>query len=120
MFDNPNDSVLDRIVGIVEKERDDYEEYWEKRRKYELLLAMEHCHEFARSVFAGRIPNAKKYGLNSQQFALSLAKWLFNAKSHQLPKPPLPGKEWEFPNTSYYRNHIDDICFDVQATTNYG
>ena len=39
MFDNPNDiSVLDRIVGIVEKERDDYEEYWEKRRKYELLM----------------------------------------------------------------------------------
>ena len=35
MFDHPNDiSVLDRIVGIVEKERDDYEEYWEKRRKY--------------------------------------------------------------------------------------
>ena len=39
MFDNPNDiSVLDRIVAIVEKERDDYEEYWEKRRKYELLM----------------------------------------------------------------------------------
>ena len=39
MFDNPNDiSVLERIVGIVEKERDDYEEYWEKRRKYELLM----------------------------------------------------------------------------------
>ena len=32
MFDNPNDiSVLDKIVAIVEKERDDYEEYWEKR-----------------------------------------------------------------------------------------
>ena len=30
MFDNPNDiSVLDKIVAIVEKERDDYEEYWE-------------------------------------------------------------------------------------------
>ena len=39
MFDNPNDiSVLDKIVAIVEKERDDYEEYWEKRRKYELLM----------------------------------------------------------------------------------
>ena len=30
MFDNPNDiSVLDKIVAIVEKERDDYEEYWD-------------------------------------------------------------------------------------------
>ena len=39
LFDNPNDiSVLDKIVAIVEKERDDYEEYWEKRRKYELLM----------------------------------------------------------------------------------
>ena len=39
MFDNPNDiSVLDKIVAIVEKERDDYEDYWEKRRKYELLV----------------------------------------------------------------------------------
>ena len=39
MFDNPNDiSVLDKIVGIVEKERDDYEEYWDKRCKYELLM----------------------------------------------------------------------------------
>ena len=39
MFDNPNDlSVPDKIVAIVEKERDDYEEYWEKRRKYELLM----------------------------------------------------------------------------------
>ena len=39
MFDNPNDiGVLDKIVSIIEKERDDYEEYWEKRRKYELLM----------------------------------------------------------------------------------
>jgi len=39
IFDDPNDvSVLDKIVAIVEKERDDYEEYWDKRRKYELLM----------------------------------------------------------------------------------
>ena len=39
MFDNPNDvGVLDKVVAIVEKERDDYEAYWEKRRKYELLM----------------------------------------------------------------------------------
>ena len=30
--------MLDKIVSIVEKERNDYEEYWEKRRKYELLM----------------------------------------------------------------------------------
>ena len=37
MFNNPTDvSVLDRMVGIFKKERDDYEEYWEKQRKYEL------------------------------------------------------------------------------------
>ena len=39
IFTDPNDiSVLDRIVDIVEKERDDYEEYWEKKRKFELLM----------------------------------------------------------------------------------
>jgi len=39
IFDDPNDvSVLDKIVAIVEKERDDYEEYWDTRRKYELLM----------------------------------------------------------------------------------
>ena len=39
IFTNPNDiTVLDRIVDIVEKERDDYEEYWEKKRKFDLLM----------------------------------------------------------------------------------
>ena len=39
IFDDPNDlSVLDHIVAIVEKERDEYEEYWDKRRKFELLM----------------------------------------------------------------------------------
>ena len=27
-----------QATAAVEKERDDYEEYWEKRRKYELLM----------------------------------------------------------------------------------
>jgi len=39
IFTNPNDiTVLDRIVDIVEKERDDYEEYWDKKKKYDLLM----------------------------------------------------------------------------------
>ena len=39
IFTDPNDiSVLDTIVSIVEKERDDLEEYWEKKRKYDLLM----------------------------------------------------------------------------------
>jgi len=39
IFTDPNDiSVLDRIVDLVEKERDDYEAYWEKKKKYEALM----------------------------------------------------------------------------------
>ena len=39
IFTDPNDiSVLDKIVSIVEQERDDYEEYWDKKRKYDLLM----------------------------------------------------------------------------------
>ena len=34
IFDDPKDvSVLDKIVAIVEKERDDYEEYWDHDRR---------------------------------------------------------------------------------------
>lgn len=39
IFTNPNDiTVLDGIVDIVERERDDYEEYWKKKKKYDLLM----------------------------------------------------------------------------------
>ena len=39
IFTDPNDiGVLDKIVAIVEQERDDYEEYWDKKRKFELLM----------------------------------------------------------------------------------
>ena len=30
--------MLDSIVEIVEKERDDYEEYWDKKKKFDLIM----------------------------------------------------------------------------------
>lgn len=91
-----------------------------KRRKYELLLNLEHCHDLAREMFSGRMRAAKHYGLHTIQLCLGMAKWLFEAKSFQLPKPPRLGEAWAFPATNHYREHIDAICTKVQHTHNYG
>jgi len=87
-----------------------------KRRKYEIMATMESCHSWARRMLSGRNPLAAKMGLTNQSVTIAMCKWLFDAKSHQLPKPPddLKTGEWVFPETDYYREHIDMICKTVQ------
>jgi len=91
-----------------------------RRRKYEVLLAMDHCFELARNMFAGRIPAAKEMGLTHKAVCLGIANWLFRIKSRRLPKVPKGKADWEFPSNSHYRDHVDSLCQYVQNANNYG
>ena len=89
-----------------------------KRRKYDLLTTIEHCHNLARSIFAGSPAWVKQNNLNTQGTAIGVALWLFEAKSHQLPKMPAEGEEWTFSTSDYYRDYIDGIRRAVQHHVN--
>ena len=89
-----------------------------KRRKYDILTTMEHCHALARDIFAGRSEFIRGHGLNTQAVAIGVSKWLFEAKCHRLPKTPGAGQAWAFSVDDYYRDYIDDICRSVQHEIN--
>jgi len=89
-----------------------------KRRKYDVLSTMEQCHSLARRIFAGRSPYIRRHSLNTQHIAIGVAKWLFEARAHRLPKPPPEGGEWSFSTEDVYREYIDGICRNVQHDIN--
>lgn len=87
-----------------------------KQRKWELLVLLEHCHNMAINL----VENPWKKGFRTWQSAFGLCRWLFEAKSHQLPKMPKDGDEASLPDTLLYRTHINKLIAHAKHYACYG